>query len=761
MIAAVRKLNLGVDKRIVKDEVKNIQPGGTSSYNQSMGSANFPVDAPSQFKGEYIVNLLKGKAEKTFKVGVQLWSFYAGGGSALKAYGPTYEVEITAIRKDNQVRLYIPAISMTIPPEGTDSSGNLIGGDSYLMVTGPFIPNKFRPTTVSAVSFSVSSNVTGNPMYQGSLYRQGSFRYALPGGEPIPVGQLVADATWVDYLSNPYFVPNNYLASTWGRSNVILPTLPNLPPTTYPYTPPPPAFTPGTVIDYQTRYGGYYEYNYVVFNNGKIYLLWGDNSHTPTTVTVSYGGTPHDQIWPGLYVASAFSTFDVKSCEVKQDIAPYYPWGPNQGNFFQSESAIAVNPLNPNIVVLSLSMTEVPFYYGVSPLASKGVAYMYSTDGGKTFTEYTLFYPGYLGIKNAVFGYDQALNFDRFGNLWFTALAADPQYELPLLAYTFVSPMGDPNGWILVYQYGVSIGAGKGQSVDYPRSKVGPGYPDGNPTTDGKNPESYWTAMFLNPDSNPSDINVPTLITGFQIYGPVSSDPNSPLGVKNVSPAYQFQPPATTPTKLQDLLIDPNGGVLLISSGGNYDPVKNTNGLLSSGVNYDVLCCFYNPKGTSGNFNNVTRWNIGYTAMGRGEPMGPMSGGAGQPYDHIPEQRMAGVVDRSGGKYNGRYYVVYVDKKEITSSGYSTSSPSNKQTINLTWSDDAVSWAEPIQINNDLKDDHSHFNPCMDIDQTTGKIVIAFYDARTCPGNHQVNQLFAIITPEDIEKVEKMRKCSA
>ena len=136
---------------------------------------------------------------------------------------------------------------------------------------------------MSGISFAIGSNVTDNPptnpagfpstpMYQGTVYRNGIFRYALQGGYPIPPGQLIADATQVSYLSNPSKILENFLISTWGKSNVILPTLPStpqypIPPTTYPYPYPAPSFVPGTVIDLQTKAGGYYEYNYIVFQN--------------------------------------------------------------------------------------------------------------------------------------------------------------------------------------------------------------------------------------------------------------------------------------------------------------------------------------------------------------------------------------------------------------------------------------------------------------------------------------------------------------
>lgn len=735
---------------------------------------NFGVDNPCKFKGSHIVNCLKGEKSKTFTVQVQLEGQFGQSPNDpnpqyLQVYGPSYNVQVTAVRKNNQVTLYIPAISLTIPDAIVDptTGSTIYGGPSYLIVSSCFIPKKYRPTTMSGISFAIGSNVTDNPpanpagyprtpMYQGTVYRNGSFRYALQGGYPIPPGQLIADAVSVNYLSKPYIVPDNFLISTWGRSDTVLPVQQGtpsnpIPPVTYPY--PAPAPFPPKTIDYFTRYSGYFEYNYIVFNNNELYTLFADNSHTPSTIVATFPGYDvPPQVWPGYAINGAFTKFKIKDTKkglkIKQTIAPYYVWGPEHGNFYQSESSLAVNPVNPNIVVACLSLTTLPFFYGVSGITSSGVAYLYSTDGGRTFTEYNLFKLGDLGITGGIFGYDQGMYFDRFGNLWFTALSANPETEIPLLAYTLVSPMGDPTKFRVIVSYGVP-GFPTGKSVDYPRSQVGPGYPDDIPTSDGGKPESYWTSMFNNPTFIPSDVGAPNLITGIQIHGPVSQDPTDIT--TNIGPIKQFQPPSTANGQPADLLIGSNGDVLLISTGGS------DSGLLSSNVNYNVMYSNYNPKGVYGDFG--TRQNIGYISEGSNESIGPMTGGPA-PYGHSVGSRIQGDCDRSGSKYHGRFYVVFIDKQEMTPQlGYTPDTPSNKQIIGLTWSDNnGASWADPIQINNDLTNTNSHFNPCISIDQTTGNIAIAFYDARTDPNNQAVNWVGAIITPCDIQRIEELRK---
>lgn len=63
------------------------------------------------------------------------------------------------------------------------------------------------------------------------------------------------------------------------------------------------------------------------------------------------------------------------------------------------------------------------------------------------------------------------------------------------------------------------------KSVDYPRSRVEPGARDSTPIVDGGPPESVWTSMFLNANAFLTGVDIPNLLTGLQVYGPVSQNP--------------------------------------------------------------------------------------------------------------------------------------------------------------------------------------------------------------------------------------------
>ena len=120
---------------------------GKSTVNCFPTESNFGVDNPALFKGSYIINQLDCDKSKTFKVKVQLEGQFGqdpNGGDPnpqyLQVYGPTYEVDVTAVRKGNRVTLYIPAISVSIPNSVIDpnTGGNTYGGPSYLIVSVRF-----------------------------------------------------------------------------------------------------------------------------------------------------------------------------------------------------------------------------------------------------------------------------------------------------------------------------------------------------------------------------------------------------------------------------------------------------------------------------------------------------------------------------------------------------------------------------------------------------------------------------------------------
>jgi hypothetical protein len=86
-------------------------------------------------------------------------------------------------------------------------------------------------------------------------------------------------------------------------------------------------------------------------------------------------------------------------------------------------------------------------------------------------------------------------------------------------------------------------------------------------------------------------------------------------------------------------------------------------------------------------------------------------------------------VDRSGGPFDGRLYIVYAD---LGSGGL----PDTE--IRLRFSDDGgLTWSAPRRVNDDAGT-NSQLLPWLDVDQATGGVCVVWYDARNDPGNKKV-----------------------
>jgi hypothetical protein len=94
-------------------------------------------------------------------------------------------------------------------------------------------------------------------------------------------------------------------------------------------------------------------------------------------------------------------------------------------------------------------------------------------------------------------------------------------------------------------------------------------------------------------------------------------------------------------------------------------------------------------------------------------------------------------IDLSGGPFDGRIYVSYSDRLTPTS---------NDLDIFVRFSDDnGASWSDPIQVNDDSTLT-SQFMPRMSIDQTTGHIYLAWYDARNDTTNNRAVNIYAAVS---------------
>ena len=90
-------------------------------------------------------------------------------------------------------------------------------------------------------------------------------------------------------------------------------------------------------------------------------------------------------------------------------------------------------------------------------------------------------------------------------------------------------------------------------------------------------------------------------------------------------------------------------------------------------------------------------------------------------------------VDRSGNGFDGRVYLAYSDRANTAT---------NDIDIFLRYSDDnGATWSGPIQINDDTTTT-SQFMPRMVLDQVTGTLFAAWYDARNDTANNQVVDVY-------------------
>jgi hypothetical protein len=124
-------------------------------------------------------------------------------------------------------------------------------------------------------------------------------------------------------------------------------------------------------------------------------------------------------------------------------------------------------------------------------------------------------------------------------------------------------------------------------------------------------------------------------------------------------------------------------------------------------------------------------------------------------FDYIPAQPNRGIdaeaglaFDRSGGRFNGRVYMVYTDQTLGT----------QNTDIFVRYSDsDGASWSNPIRVNDDTTL-NSQLLPRIALDNTTGQVAVGWYDARNDLGtggpgdtnhipNDDVEYYATLITP--------------
>jgi Ca2+-binding RTX toxin-like protein len=93
------------------------------------------------------------------------------------------------------------------------------------------------------------------------------------------------------------------------------------------------------------------------------------------------------------------------------------------------------------------------------------------------------------------------------------------------------------------------------------------------------------------------------------------------------------------------------------------------------------------------------------------------------------------AYDRSGGVHNGRLYLAYTDE---------TSDESDNTDIYVRYSDDdGATWSSAVKVNDDAAT-RAQFLPYLAVDQTTGELIVTWYDARNDSGNHDAEYWGAV-----------------
>jgi hypothetical protein len=136
-------------------------------------------------------------------------------------------------------------------------------------------------------------------------------------------------------------------------------------------------------------------------------------------------------------------------------------------------------------------------------------------------------------------------------------------------------------------------------------------------------------------------------------------------------------------------------------------------------------------------------------------PTGALSGGFGPPvpviginvagFDRIPPEAVRSVAaeanlawDRSGGPHNGRLYLAYTDAPAVGS---------QDTNIFVRHSDDnGATWSNPVRVNDDATA-NSQFLPSVAVDQATGQLAVAWYDARNDPADVKT-EFFAAVSSD-------------
>jgi hypothetical protein len=190
----------------------------------------------------------------------------------------------------------------------------------------------------------------------------------------------------------------------------------------------------------------------------------------------------------------------------------------------------------------------------------------------------------------------------------------------------------------------------------------------------------------------------------FNAGGPIMAAGARVTGVGHVTiadfAATEQVVPGTNNCTYGDLAIGPSGQVMNVCT------------LTETGSGGGRLLVSLNPKGVGGAFGSsvfVADSHIG------GFHFIPAQ------IDRSIDAEPSLAWDRSGGPHSGRVYLVYT---------FNFTNQDNNTDIEESFSDDqGATWSPPIRVNDDTTN-NSQFNPAIALDQTSGNLVVTWYDCR-------------------------------
>lgn len=368
----------------------------------------------------------------------------------------------------------------------------------------------------------------------------------------------------------------------------------------------------------------------------------------------------------------------------------------NQAVGNQREQCIVINPLHPNQVAAFSNIEDIDG----DGTGDVGIAESWSTDGGITWnTQYLFTDPN---STDASFGDPQAV-WDNFGHIYLTYLNQDTDVVIATSidgGATFTTRIVTTDG-----------AAGTG-GHDQPSIAVGPGPQPGT--------EALWISVN----------------TSMAAPGQAHIDVLSAVIIKPGILGYFTQPVQapgsnTVDGNFGDIAVGPNGQVVVTYQNGS----GNLDGPSIIWVNID-------PDGM-GPLPFGTRIIASTTNVGPDRGPGPAGSiifpAQSNNFGIDAEANLA--WDRSNGPHRGRLYLVYVDAPTAVETDLNSN-------IFLRYSDDGGrTWSVRQQINDDTGST-SQFNPAIAVDQSTGNVGIAWYDARNDPTNNRRAEVFATVSDD-------------